>query len=203
MDVLRKAEELLESEIPTIVDYPAPQSRGGLHDYYSEGIYWHPDKTAVNGYPYVRRDGVVNRKSFTSHKKILEELKRNTSVLYKAYSETHDVRYARKIEENLYRFFVNEDTRMNPNMKYAEAVPGLFEGRSIGIMDSLKLIEIPSMVMRLNDEGVLSDGLRAGVAAWFSEYASWLDGLEDLDRNPSSCCGSSYFLQISVFSGID
>ncbi|MEO0332793.1 MAG: alginate lyase, partial [Bacteroidota bacterium] len=45
---------ILEEPI-TVTASHSPRSTGGIHDFYSEGDYWWPDSSNLDG-PYVRRD---------------------------------------------------------------------------------------------------------------------------------------------------
>lgn len=202
VDILDKAEKLLSSRIPSIVDFPAPRSKGSIHDFYSESIYWHPDPKVAGGLPYVRKEGSVNRNCFLDHRRLLGALKMNTSVLYKAYSSTGDRRYLDKLEMILDSFFIDEESRINPNLRYAEAVPGVCDGRDIGIVEFLKLLDIPAMVSGLSEKGVMRKHIVEGVSRWFREYCSWLSTNCRFPEDSASSYSSSYYLQLAVFSGI-
>ena len=49
-----------------------------------------------------------------------------------AYKITGENRYATKAAELLRVFFLDPKTRMNPNLQYAQAVPGASPGTQLG-----------------------------------------------------------------------
>ena len=53
-------------------------------------------------------------------------------------------------------WFVNESTKMNPNLQYAQAIKGIATGRGIGIIDTVHLMEVAQSLWQLEKLGVLS-----------------------------------------------
>ena len=49
-------------------------------------------------------------------------------ALVAAWDATHDARYARHAEAHLRAWFIAPATRMNPNLRYAQAIHGLSTG---------------------------------------------------------------------------
>ena len=69
-DLIQQTDIYLAQNPITITAFPAPNSDGRLHDYYSEGRYWWPNPNNPNG-PYIRKDGYSNPNNFNQHKKAL------------------------------------------------------------------------------------------------------------------------------------
>ena len=132
-------------------------SEGGPNDFYSNGDYWWPNPDTTNGLPYVQRDGETNPDNFNQHRECIWQLRDAVAALGAAYKITGDDRYAKKAAELLRVFFLDPKTRMNPNLQYAQAIPGVSPGRGTGIIDTLHLIEIP--------QGDRGDGKVARVSA--------------------------------------
>ncbi len=63
-------------------------------------------------------------------------------ALAAAYKLTDERKYADMPPVHLRAWFVDEATRMNPNLQYAQAIQGRFTGRGIGIIDTLHLVEV-------------------------------------------------------------
>ena len=58
-------------------------------------------------------------------------------ALAAAYKLTGDQRYADHAVAHWRAWFVDERTRMNPSLQYAQAIKGVSTGRGIGIIDTL------------------------------------------------------------------
>ena len=54
--ILAAANRYLSEQPITVTASHSERSKGGQHDYFSEGDYWWPDEKNPNG-PYIRRDG--------------------------------------------------------------------------------------------------------------------------------------------------
>lgn len=199
---IEKADEILKEKSPAITDYPAPGSSGTIHDYFSNGSYWWPNPDTNNHLPYIRRDGMLNPENFTKHKDLLLKLSLDISVLYRAFHMTGERKYIAKMEENLYSFFIDSSTNMNPSLMFAQAIPGICSGRSIGIIDTLQLIDIPVITLEAERNGYFSSDTILGLKTWFSKYASWLiespfGKKESEEKNNHSV---TYYAQLSSFS---
>ena len=66
-EILSNANKAL-NELPlTVTAYYAKRSAGNRHDFFSEGDYWWPDSTNLQG-PYIQKDGQTNPDNFTAHR---------------------------------------------------------------------------------------------------------------------------------------
>ena len=75
--------------------------------------------------------------------------------------------------DHLRAWFVTPQTRMNPDLMFAQAVQGVSTGRSIGIIDTLHLVEVARAASLLTPK-MLNAQDAAAVNAWFSSYLDWL-----------------------------
>lgn len=186
----------------TITKFRAKLSEGGPHDYYSNGDYWWPNPDTANGLPYVQRDGQSDPANFNLHRDCLRQLHDAVAALGAAYKITGDDRYAAKAAGLLRVFFLDPATRMNPNLQYAQAVPGVASGRSFGIIDTLRLIEIPRAVEAMEKSPAFPPDVVNGLKEWFSAYISWMrtskNGIEE--SNASNNHAVAYWLQVAVFA---
>src|SRR6185369_8408472 len=92
------------------------------HDFYSEAPYWWPNPENPDG-PYLRRDGEMNPSRFMSNQTALNSMCDAVFTLGTGAFLLDDVRYAQRA------------TRVIPNLDYAQAVPGVNNGRGTGIID--------------------------------------------------------------------
>src|ERR1051326_343837 len=144
--ILRAADAALAAKPITITKFRAKLSEGGPNDFYSNGDYWWPNPNTTNGLPYVQRDGQTNPENFVEHRRCVAQVRDAVAALGAAYKLTGEDRYVTKAVELLRVFFLDPKTRMNPSLKYAQAIPGVSSGRGIGIIDTLHLIEVPMAI---------------------------------------------------------
>ncbi len=152
-----------------------PASRN-LHDYYSIGPYWWPTTDKPNGEPYIRRDGYVNPESRGQEfdKDRMLKFSSDVRLLALAYHHFGDDRYAVHAATLLRVWFLNRDTRMNPNLNFGQAVPGVNTGRGEGIIELNALSAVVESVGVIGPAGALSKTDQAGLEKWFGDMTSWM-----------------------------
>ncbi|SMO50466.1 alginate lyase family protein [Fodinibius sediminis] len=199
--VSQAADRYLGTAVVTVTDTVSPRSAGGPHDYYSEGDYWWPDPENPGG-PYIRRDGRSNPDNFLAHRQAMRRLSKIVPTLVSAFKLTGKERYADEAIRHLHAWFIDEKTMMNPNLQYSQAIMGRNEGRSIGIIDTIHLVEVAQAVRVLNSMGYLSGENQSALLGWFSAYLDWLTtskfGIEEkMHGNNHS---TAWALQASAFA---
>lgn len=200
--VIKKAEEAFVQPMESITDVSAKWSAGGIHDYYSNGDYWWPDLKKPDGLPFIRRDGETNPENFNDHRMILRRMRTKAAYLAGAYRLTGREDYVLHGIRLLKRFFLDEETKMNPNLTYAQAIPGVCEGRGIGIIDTLHLVDVVFAIEEFYRSGLLEEETYGRLREWFATYLDWMltskNGMEEMnaDNNHSVC----YFVQASAFA---
>ena len=199
--VLRAAQQYLRQTPQTITSAPASRSAGGLHDYFSEGDYWWPDPKNPSG-PYIRRDGESNPANFTAHRDLLIRLSVQMPALTAAWLLTKKRIYADHAVAHLRAWFIDPATRMNPNLEYAQAIHGVDTGRSIGIIDTLHLVEVAQAALVLERTAAINSSDQQGVRTWFSDYLNWITGSDrgHEERDQKNNHGSCWLLQSSGFA---
>jgi hypothetical protein len=200
--ILKAANAALGIESLTITKFRAKLSEGGPNDFYSNGDYWWPDPKKPNGLPYIERDGESNPENFSQHRLAMRDLRDAVAALAAAYKVTGDDRYVTKAVELLRVFFLDPQTRMNPHLKYAQAIPGKSPGRGIGIIDALHLIEVPLAVQAMQQSPAFPPEVLAGLKQWFGELADWMvtskNGREEAaTRNNHTV---AFYLQLAVYA---
>jgi hypothetical protein len=170
--ILKAAKEYLPLEPETITAFRSTKSPGGPHDFFSQADYFWPNPKHPNG-PYISRDGQSNPENFDDHRKAMIALSIRMPALTAAWLLTKDHRYGKQAGDHLRAWFVTPETRMNPNLEYAQGVHGASTGRSYGIIDTLHLVEVARAASFLGPEALSPSDMR-GVKAWFREYLSWM-----------------------------
>ncbi len=200
--ILAAAATALTVEPITITAFPAKLSQGGPNDFYSNGDYWWPDPAKTNGLPYIQRDGQTNPENFIEHRRCVMQLRDTIAALAAAYKITGEDRYAAKAAALLRVFFLDEKTRMNPSLKYAQAIPGVSPGRGIGIIDTLHLIEVPTAIEALRASPAFPPEELAGLKNWFTDYVAWMTTSKNGhdEANAANNHAVAFYLQLAVFA---
>ena len=203
--VLRAANEYVTQPPVTITASSSPRSKGGKHDYFSEGDYWWPDSKNPNG-PYIRRDGYSNPQNFNDHREALIRLSLIVPALTAAWLITREKRFARHAALHLRAWFVDPDTRMNPSLEFAQAIWGVSPGRGTGVIDTLQLVEVACAARHLETAHVMPSADFAGVRDWFAEYLSWMrtskNGKEEeAATNNHGACWVAQAASFAAFTG--
>jgi len=123
-------------------------------------------------------------------------------ALAAAWKLTKDERYAKHAVQHLRAWFVDERTRMNPNLQFAQAIHGRFTGRGIGIIDTIHLVEVAQAVNVLKDSRALTTTDLGGVIQWFNDYLKWMttskNGLDE--REAKNNHGTCWVMQVAAFA---
>jgi hypothetical protein len=166
---------LTQAPLSVVDKTKAPQS-GDKHDYFSMAPYWWPDPSKPSGEPYLRRDGAVNPQrngeGFDANR--LSKLSDTVSDLALAHFYTGDMRYAQKAAALIKVWFLDANTKMNPNLSYAQAIPGVSAGRAEGIIDAHRLMPIVESIGLLAPSAVFSQAEMRDLEGWFGALASWM-----------------------------
>ena len=125
-------------------------------------------------------------------------------TLVSAYLITKEETYASKAVTHLRAWFVEPKTRMRPSLLYGQAIKGKHTGRSIGIIDTLHLVEVARGAKILCASPSFAVADQKAVKAWFGDYLDWINsheyGLkEKLHPNNHGVCWS---LQASAFADL-
>ena len=200
--ILKAATAALALEPITITQFRAALSDGGPNDFYSNGDYWWPDPTKTNGLPYIQRDGESNPNNFNQHRRCIARLRDAVAALGAAYKMTGDDRYALKGAELLRVFFLDPKTRMNPHLKYAQAIPGRTPGRGTGIIDTLHLVEVPLAIEALQRSPAFPPDVLTGLKEWFRDYAEWMATSKNGKQEAAATNNHSvaFYLQLAAFA---
>ncbi len=197
-----EAQAALEQPLHSVLDKPVVPSSSDKHDYFSFGRYWWPNPETADGLPYVRRDGETNPATDQGDSVALSHFAGSVEALALAAFFLRNDRYAESAAQRIRTWFLQPGTRMNPHLNYAQAIPGICEGRGIGIIDTVTLRLLPDMAGLLEDMGALASGEAKALQQWFAAYAQWLltseNGLNEAQQHNNH--GSWFDAQAALFS---
>lgn len=168
------AEALQAGPFSVVNKKPTPPS-GDKHDYMSQAPYFWPDPASTNGLPYIRRDGERNPelRAISDHRE-MDEIANNVETLALAYYFTGKEAYASRAAVLLRAWFFDPATRMNPNLQFAQAVPGVNNGRGTGLIESRSLTRVVDAVGLLAGSKEWSSADQRQLETWFNQFLNWM-----------------------------
>ena len=176
VDSLKKqADGLLKMKPVSVMEKEFTPVSGNKHDYMSQAPYFWYDSSKTNGLPYIRRDGQHNPeiKKITD-RTYIGRLETATKTLSLAWYLTGEEKYAQKATALIRYWFFNEATKMNPNLEYAQAIPGVNNGRGIGIIESRTLTGIADAAGLLANSHSWTATDTKQLKDWYSQYLNWM-----------------------------
>jgi len=198
--LIDKAQKLLNIDAFSVVKKVGVPPSGDKHDYMSIAPYFWPNPKTADGLPYIRKDGEINpetRDHFTDYTEIQNFFKA-VETFSNAFYFSDEKKYFDKNIALLNVWFINEDTRMNPNINFGQYVPGESEGRCFGIIEFDKIVEVIKFLELAEDKNMLDKKTKEGMFNWFSKYINWLKysklGKEEATRKNNH--GTHYDLQL-------
>ena len=178
--LIKAADKALNEGSFSVITKKQVAVSGDKHDYLSLAPYWWPDPSKDDGLPWIRKDGEIN--PLTRGRNVDEPVKdkmiSNVKILSLAYFFSGDNTYAEKTKELLKVWFVNKETRMNPNLNYAQGVPGSSTGRCFGIIEFSGITHIITAIEILELDNSLESSLGNELKAWLNSYLIWLQTSE-------------------------
>ncbi|CAG8447151.1 8307_t:CDS:2 [Diversispora eburnea] len=148
---------------------------GDPHDYMSLGRYYWPDPTKPDGLPYIRKDGYPNPEFFSINDYLyLRKMFREVQNLGFAYFFTYEEKYVEKAMARLKEWFLDEKTKMNPNLNYAGYRKGEAFGWKAGVLDFHQVFRILQVIPLLRNSHLWDPEIEIGLKTWMTEYYSWL-----------------------------
>ena len=193
---------LVERVDPITSKQAAPPSKD-KHDYMSQAPYFWRNPDTPTGFPYIRRDGERNPeiKQFPDHD-LLDKMVSAVERLSLGYFATGNEEYAVRAGQILRMWFIDPATRMNPNLEFAQAIPGLNTGRGIGLIETRGLTRVVDSVGLLAGSRSWTKTDQSAVEAWFSKFLSWmLESKNGRDESTSkNNHGTFYDVQIASYA---
>jgi hypothetical protein len=150
---------------------------GDKHDYLSLAPYFWPDPSKPDGLPYLRKDGQVNpesRDEAANDTLRMRLLGKSVETLGLAYHFTKDERYAAHAARMLRVWFLAPETRMNPHLRYAQAVAGKNDGRGTGILESRYVGFAADAAGLLQGSPAWTETDRKQFDQWLGVFLDWL-----------------------------
>ncbi|WP_416347528.1 alginate lyase family protein [Acerihabitans sp. TG2] len=200
--LLMAADAALKKPNLSITDKGMMPPSGSKHDYLSLSAYWWPDERKTAGLPWIRKDGQVNpaSKNDQSDGVRLADFTARVQNLALAWYFSGEQKYANKAAGLLRTWFITPQTRMNPNLNFAQGVPGIAPGRNAGVLDgryfSTRIVD--SLVL-LQGNPAWQDNDEQQMQTWLKDYLHWLltSNLAKKEGRTKNNHGNWYLTQVA------
>lgn len=171
----RDARKALTADPFTVVSKQVTPPSGDKQDYMSQAPYWWPDPKTPNGLPYIRRDGERNPEiDKITDDRMKDQMQDAVAALALAHYFTGKEEYAAKATELLRVFFLNPETRMNPNLEFGQGIPGVTTGRGIGLIETRGLTRVVDAIGLLHGSKAWTSADQRGMETWFDAFLRWM-----------------------------
>ncbi len=145
-------------------------------DYITLSPYWWPDPEVPGGVPYIRRDGERNPEVYEFLERVnmtvMAEAVQSLAVMYYL---SNDEKYAKKCADMLRVWFLDDSTGMNPNMTYAQSVPGMVEIRGTGIIEARRIACALNAAKIIEGSESWTSEDKAEMMDWANAFRYWLE----------------------------
>jgi len=174
-EIRERAEKGLTFKLVTVIDKPFTPPSGDKHDYMSLSPYWWPDPGKPDGKPFIRKDGEFNPEREKYDLPHMEAMADACEGLAMGYYFFGDEKYAEKAAQLMRAWFIAPETRMNPNCRYAQFIPGVEEvDRSAGVIETNRLRDCVDADGLLQGSKHWSEDDSKQLKAWFKEMLTYL-----------------------------
>jgi len=202
-DLKKQADKYLDMHPVSVMFKQRTPTSGNKHDYMSQAPYFWYDSSKPNGLPYKNLDGQRNPEIYKiTDRTYIGMLENATHSLSLAWYVTGDEKYAAKTAELLKRWFLEDSSRMNPNLEYAQSVPGLIDGRSYGIIESIALMGIADAAGLLEGSASWTSANADSLRTWYRRYLHWMltSGKGQDEHHAKNNHGVWYLAQTATFA---
>jgi len=200
----KNAKEMQKQAYASVIDKKHVPASGNKHDYASLSRYFWPDSSKPDGLPYISRDGVSNPELKEYDRESLDRMSRRVQMLTLAWFLGRDTTFAEDAVRQVRIWFIEDSTRMNPNMNFAQMIPGRNHGKGypFGVLDGYSFVQMMDALTLLESYEGYKPADRAAMKKWFSEYVQWLttseQGIEESKAKNNH--GTTYDTQLLAYS---
>ena len=175
--LIADADKALAVTPPSVMQKTKVPPSGDKHDYMSIAPYFWPNPATKDGLPYVRKDGKVNPESRAeaANDTLRARLVGTTvETLALGYYFTRDEKYAEHAAKVLRTWFLDPATKMTPHFRFAQAIPGVNDGRGTGLIEARGLADAADAAILLVGSKHWSAVDQQALQAWGEVFFEWL-----------------------------
>jgi hypothetical protein len=174
-NLIKNADKALTEGPYTVMNKTQVPPSGDKHDYMSIAPYFWPNPNTPNGLPYIRKDGehTPETKDFRDKDDIIS-MENAVEKLSLAYYFSGDEKYAERCTFLIRTWFLLPETKMNPNVKYGQAVKGENEGRKEGVLETRGFAKVVDAIGLLEGSKAWTAQDQRNMKDWISEFLTWI-----------------------------
>jgi hypothetical protein len=173
--LLDEANQALNAKPQSVMDKHRVPPSGDKHDYVSQAPYFWPETNGDGVVSYVRHDGERNPDSnVDSDAGRLASVCSNATTLALAFYFTGEEKYAAKATQLIGAFFLNPETKMNPNLNFGQGIPGEVDGRPFGLISARGFVDLMDALSLLENSKSWTADDQKQMRAWLEDYFHWL-----------------------------
>lgn len=172
----KEAEIILQAPLMSVAEKTTLPPSKDKRDYMTQSPYWWADPDSPDGLPYIRHDGETNPEVYNfPERENSIKLGEYTQLLGILYYLTRQEEYAEKCAAFIRTWFLDPSLGMNPNMTYAQAVPGMVNIRGTGIVDSRRFLVSFGAVPFIKSSPSWTEEDDLELKEWCRTFKYWLD----------------------------
>ena len=173
--LIKDADKALKFGPVSVMEKINTAPSGDKHDYMSLAPYFWPDPTKPGGLPYIRKDGQTNPEvKEYKDKEYMPKLCEQVNILAMAYYFSDNDAYAEHAAKLMRVWFLDEATKMNPNLNYGQAIKGQNDGRGAGIIDARHFVKLIDGIGLLQSSKAWTAQDQKGMQKWFADFLNWM-----------------------------
>ena len=205
--LIKEADQALKFGPVSVMEKAHTPPSGDKHDYMSLAPYHWPNPDTKDGLPYIRKDGQTNPEvKEYKDKEYLPKLCESVHTLGLAYYFSDENHYAEHAARLIRTWFIDEATRMNPNLNFGQAVKGHNTGRGAGMIDTRHLIKVVDAIGLIKNSKHWKKSDQTAMEKWFGDFLHWMQtskvGLDEMDSpNNHGAFYDAQRLSMALFIG--
>lgn len=174
--VLKAGNAALDFEVDPVTNKTQIPPSKDMHDYLTYAPYRWPDPSKSDGLPWIAIDGIINPVSRGADTDYMRKNAFFDAIgnLAWTYYFSEDKRYAEKAIELIKVWYLDAETRVNPNINFGQGVPGIADGRKAGVHEWKPQADVITALQMFEAKGILPAEIKNGMVDWLSEYLHWL-----------------------------
>lgn len=175
-EVIKAGNKALNYVTDPVTNKTQLPASGDKHDYMTYAPYAWPDTTKADGMPWKARDGIINpvsRGNDTDNNRKTAFFAAIDNLVW-SYYFSDDRKYADKAVELIRIWYLNPETRVNPNMNFGQAFPGVAVGRNAGVHEWKPQQSVITALQLFDNDGILPADVKSGMDDWLKKYLTWL-----------------------------
>lgn len=174
--LLGEADSLLTVGPFSVADKPMGPRGGSVHDFYTLSPYFWPNGVIPGGKPYFYRDGQRNPEADSDRYDSvrLSRFSRAVRVLSLAHYFSGKRDFAERTAVLLRTWFLDPETRMNPHLANAQAMPGWAEGWNWGMIRLRDFAALTDSARLIQESEPWSDSDHVRLQRWYRDLLNWI-----------------------------